>query len=361
MKKPGRPIWLFPLIAASPALLLAVLVVLFTRDLLALRAVDPAAIHRDLAERFPSKSFFLEPLPEKVHTLDRTKKQVFVFGSSTLLLSDGGVFPDYLEQQDPRLQVVNFGESGIESLSLKERVRAALKVARPDVMLVVIGDNDFNSAYQGYIIPTYFNKFGWLLRFPYLFYNNTKSISQFAPGEFYWYERLNRSRLLKLCQQLGLLRVDSREYQAINQLIVAYCLQNLQEITALAGAQGVPVVIITPVGNLHAEPYGDLSTTELYQKGLTAGDYGQALDYLKRARDSELFTYDLRAKSEMLAALRSLQGANVHLLDLEKILEARHFEFSGANFLDYVHFNDHSHRLLAEIIGGYLARNQLLR
>lgn len=353
---------LYIFVVATPALLLTAVVLLVAFDLYSLRRVDPAVILRDLEVKFPLRAITTSPLPDKLRSLDMARKKVFIFGGSTLLLSDGGVFPDYLEEVGDNLQVVNLGVSGIDSFSVRERVRETLAVARPDLIVINFGHNDINCAYQGYILQAYFTQFDWLLRIPYAFSDNSQPVSKFAPLEFFWYKRLYRPRLFNAFQRLGLLKINGKDYEPINRLILDYFIRNSSAIMDMAAAQNIPVVFMTPIGNLRAEPYGDITTTtEWYRKGLATNDYDQAIKYLKMARDAELFTYDLRAKSAIVEYLRSIQRPNVYVLDLEKTLEKRHFSFGSDVFLDYFHFADQTHRLTADIIRDFLARNQLPR
>jgi hypothetical protein len=121
------------------------------------------------------------------------------------------------------------------------------------------------------------------------------------------------------------------------------------------------VVLMTPVGNLHAEPFGDITVvTRHYRAGMASTDYKQSIAELKKARDAELITYDLRAKSPLIGYIRKVNRPNVHVLDLEKRLEEMRFGFGNEDFVDYFHFNDRSHRLLADVIYDFLKKNGLL-
>ncbi|MBU0673282.1 MAG: hypothetical protein KJ950_01410 [Proteobacteria bacterium] len=277
------------------------------------------------------------------------------------MLSDGGVFPDYLEQIDSDIQAVNFGENGIDSLLVRERVREALKIARPDLMFVLLGDNDYNTAFHNSIIPTYFDRLGWLLRLPYLFESEPAEITHFASHDFYWYKRLHQPELFNFLQKIGLFNIDIQKYQPINSLITQYCTQNLGVILDMASAQQIPVVVMTPIENLRAEPFGDIkTTTTLYKRGLSSTDYGESIRLLKAAKDTELFTYDLRAKSDIIESIRSLNRKNVYVLDLEKVLEKREFAFGSEDFVDYVHYNDRTHLMVADILYDFLSHNHLI-
>jgi lysophospholipase L1-like esterase len=352
---------LFHLILITPALMLLVLLLAVGFDLHALRAVDPAAVASALRDRLaarPPESF---PPPEKLFTLDPGKQTAFLFGASSLVLSDGAIFPDYLERISNGLQTVNFGVSGIDSFSVRLRVGQALDETRPDFIILYYGHNDFNNTYNGFIIPTYFRKFDYLLALPYLVHDKDRPDGVILSADWYWYARLMRPRIIRACEQLRLLDIRSAAYDPVNRLIVETFRRNNEAIISRAAARKVPVVLITPVGNLRAEPYGDLATTTaLYRQGMADTDYARSLSLLKQARDAEILTYDLRAKSALLDVIRSSERPGVYVLDLERELEQRHFSFGYDDFLDYFHFNDRSHRLVAQIIRDFLVRHRLL-
>jgi len=354
--------FLFYLILLLPALLLAVVLAVTAAELYAVRSIKPAEMLGRLREHLEQKSPSSFPMPDKLFIKDESKHTVFAFGSSDLLLSDGGVFPDYLEQHDRELNVINFGISGIDSFSVRQRIMEALALARPDLIILFFGHNDFNTAYHSVILPEYFEKFNALLRLPYLFHNKEKRTGVMLTDDFYWYSRLTRPKLYQAFQKLNVLALDHTAFEPIDALILEHFIRNYEAVLKVASTIDVPVLVLTPIGNLRAEPYGDLrTTTAWYRQGMTTRDYEQSLTLLKKARDSEIITYDLRAKSGMLNYLRSLRRPGVYVLDLENSLEKKQFGFGYSDFLDYVHLNDKTHRMLADMVYDYLVQNNLHR
>jgi hypothetical protein len=352
--------YLYYSIMAVPALLFLMLAVLFFRDLHALRTIDAAEIYRGLQNHLALREGVSFPLPEETFINDRSKKTVFVFGSSDLILSDGGVFPSYLEQRHSDLRVVNLGVMGIDSFLVRQRVFEALAVAKPDIIVLFLGHNDYNEAYHNSIQPDRFEKFDFLLKLPYVFFYKNKPVSPFATEEYGWFARLHRPRIFNLLQQMGMLTVRDADFEPVNALILDSFIRNNEAILDLAASRGIPVVLATPIGNLHAEPFGDIrTTTALYRKGMAEKDYTRSIGLLREAKDSEIFTYDLRAKSGLIRYLRGLKRPHVYVLDLEKRLEEMQFGFGNADFVDYVHLNDRSHRLLADIVYDFMRRKKL--
>jgi len=349
-------------VLSLPAVLMGIVVLVTALDIVQVRMIDQSTLYTGFRDHLLHKGPASFPLPEGIQERHPLKKTVFVFGESSLVLSDGKTFPDYLGSAHEGLQVVNFGVTGIDSLSVLQRVQEALAASVPDIMILYYGHNDYNNAYHGYLVPQYFERFNLLLRIPYLFYDKTRPVSAFSFGTFYWYGEMHRPRLYQLFEKAKLVDIHSASYAPVNGLILEYFMHHNEAIIRLAASRNVPVVLITPVGNLRAEPYGDLNaTTGAYRKGMETADYQQSIAYLKQARDSEIFTYDVRAKSGLVDYIRHFKRSGVYVLDLEKELETKQFGFGYSDFLDYFHFNDRSHRLLADMIYDFLKQKNLVR
>lgn len=352
----------FVLISSIPLCLLLGLIALITIDLVKVRRIDYTAIGRELQVHLNGKRpVSFAPPGELYAPLPPRSKRVFLFGESSLVLSDGMTFPHYLAASRRDLQVVNFGISGIDSISLHRRVEQALAVARPDIIVLYFGHNEYNNAYHGFILPRYFPKFDYLIRPAYLMYDENRPVTTFATGEYAWFSRLLRPRLYLALQRLRVMTLRHEDFSDINQVILDTFIRNSSAIMAMAAYRGIPVVFITPVCNLRAEPYGDLEgTSELHRRGLATEDRITSLSALRSARDAEFLTFDLRAKTPLLTYIRSIRQSGVHILDLEQELDARGFEFGDNDFADYFHLNDRSHRLVADIISGFLVGEKLV-
>jgi hypothetical protein len=344
----------FTVILIAPMLLLAGIALLVARDIREIRAVDPAEIRKNVTDYLAQRKPESFPFSGEILQQDGSRTTIFAFGASNLMLSDSGrTFPDYLAESHNDIRVVNLGVSGIDSFSIRQRVSEALSAARPDLILLYYGDNDYNSAYHNALLPAYFEKFDSLLRLPYVFYSTT--------GAYEWFARLNRPKLYKFFETLRLIRIDHTAFEPANQIILDYFILNNEAILKMASDRSIPVVLITPVGNLHAEPYGDTETSTFYGNGMAATDYLQSHVSLQKAIDTEIFTYDLRAKSPLFRYMRNTDYPNVHVLDLGRKLEEKRFGFGKDDFLDYVHFNDKSHRLVAGVIYDFLKQNNLIK
>lgn len=342
---------LFYCIMLFPALFIAVVLIFLGRDLYEISKVDPAEIRLSLESHLANKKPLSFPFPEKALHLNPKKKTVFVFGESSVVISNGGTFSDFIELNHPELQVVNFGLSGVDSFTIRQRVGEALSFARPDIIILYYGHNDYNNAYQGFIMPRYFEKFNFVLSVLRRFHNFDEPTGVILHQDQYWFARLYRPILYKLFEKIGLINIKSSDYAPINELIAKHYEQNNEAIMDMAASKKAPVILITPVGNWHAEPYGDINTTTaLYQQGMATTDYRQSIHKLILAKDSETLTYDLRAKSLIVQYIRKYSQPGVYVLDLEERLEAMRFNFSYSDFLDYFHFNEKTHSIIARLI-----------
>lgn len=350
---------LYYVILILPAFILIVVILSTARDLHAIRRANPQDIYRTLLNHSSKPISF--PMPDSIYVRKQGATLIYVFGASSLAISDGNTFPYYLNEGRDNLHVVNLGVDGINSVLLRQRVAEALKIARPDIIVLYFGHNDYNNVYQGIVMPRYFDKFHLLLWPSQLINMGSRKPCVLEYDEYYWYSRLTRPRLIKLFESLGLIEIRQDQYEPINKYILDKYVTHSTAIMDLAASKGIPIVFITPIGNLRAEPFGDIdTTTKLYDRGMKESNYRESIGYLKAAKDKEIFTYDLRAKAPLVNYIRNMQIANVYALDLERQLEDSEFEFGYSNFLDYFHFNDSTHRIVADAIYRFIKEKNLI-
>lgn len=348
----------FYAILASPAAALLTLVVLVAADLHAINSTDPRQVYQRLRSAYSKLKSF--PMPDDISARPPGTTVVHVFGGSSLVISDGATFPAYLGLERDHLHVVNLGINGLSSALVRQRVDDALAVARPDVMVFYMGHNDYNNVYHGLVIPEYFDQFEYLIWPSYLISAALRRLAGEERQDFHWFSRMTRPRIFKLFQRMGLVDLRQEDYAIVNDFALQNFVENTNAIIAKTTALGIPVVFVTPISNLRAEPFGDLETARLYELGMRSPDYRESLRYLKAARDRGFLTYDIRAKSPLVDHVRSLSYTNVHPFDLEGLLESRGVEFGYADFLDHFHFNDRTHRIVADAIYDFLEERRLI-
>lgn len=358
---------IFWAVLLSPAFVVLFFLFAFISDGLQLNRIDHDNIGKSLTGYLQTKEPTTFPPPEDLSAADSTHANIYVFGESSVVLTDKFTFSHYLEKNlneaVPDANVTNFGIPGIDSYSVKKRVSQALRFApaKPKVLLLYYGHNDYNVAYDNIINIGYDDAFNIFLKIgnsisggKFNFPDQKYVFNSEKFGELYWYARFRRPVFLNLAQKAGLFKVDNARYDGYNEMILERFKKNTEEILMMAKEAGIPVVLVTPIGNLHAKPYGAIEIVDQnYKQGLSAREYKESYDYLMKARDNEIFTGDIRAKTPLNDYLRSLHnGTSVFVFDLEKDFSEEKFAFDESNFLDYFHFNDKAHQKIA----GYLAK-----
>ena len=107
-------------------------------------------------------------------------------------------------------------------------------------------------------------------------------------------------------------------------------------------------MLITPIGNLTWEPFGPrASVTDVFVMGMEAKEPELRVEWLVSARDNEVITADMRAKSALHQSLRDRHGDGVRVLDLQTRLQDQGFAFGSVHFRDYLHFTDSGFEVLA--------------
>jgi hypothetical protein len=136
----------------------------------------------------------------------------------------------------------------------------------------------------------------------------------------------------------------------------------METIINITASNNIPIILIIPIGNLRAEPYGAIDeVTYYYEKGLRSKNYSQSIYYLKKAREAETLTSDIRVKQGLIEYLKSINHTGVYTYDLESELTSEKFEFGNHDFIDYFHFNENSHKLIAAHIYNFILEKKELR
>lgn len=330
---------------------------------------DHKALCAQLARSLETKRATWFSLPKDFNK--GTAADVYVFGESSLLLSDGENFPQLLQKklsrEFPRMRIVNLGYSGIDSLSILARVLQSLDSAKkpPAAIILYYGHNDYDNAYNEYLLPIIGMKTPDILLDARYTLTNQGAKRKYCPEaacDRVYYLRTKRPAFIRLFQRVGLLRIRAADYACYNRMILNYFKKNTESIIRNVTSRKIPVIIVTPIGNLHAEPCGDLHVTDkLFRLGLREKDYGKAFEYLSKARDSETCSYDVRAKSDLTRYIRNIHHDGVRVVDLEGILMRRKFKFDNSEFMDYFHMNASTHYIVASVLADAIVRDPEIR
>jgi lysophospholipase L1-like esterase len=258
---------------------------------------------------------------------------------------------ELLRQRNPNLQMVNLGISGIESRALVEQFEESLSrgMGLPTLLVIYAGHNDYNVLYHASLT----RKFDLFEPLFYLLAPFTR------PGLNHGMTVYLRSRvppLVEWLQRRGLVDFSTLSLTAVNRAIAVRFERNLERIVKQCKGRAIPVMLVTPVGNLLAHPYGSLaSTTAPYLLGLSLPPGEARLALLRVAQESEFLTFDIRAKAGVREAMHSLAEPAVFVADLDGWLVAQGVRLDGRLFSDYFHFTKWGHAKVAEFLHQELA------
>jgi lysophospholipase L1-like esterase len=307
-------------------------------------------------------------------------RTIFTFGGSSLVgerMTE--VFPAELQRAlnasgRGDFRVVNLGWPGHDSFSVRNRVQAVLEQARPGLVVIYSGHNDYTCVYAGNRrSPVTVRRSLYLV-------SDTLLVRQLFRLAHWWQWRGYAARArpdfeayLKMfvepaaadwLRRARLLDFPSDHLQPVNRVVLKHYARNIRAITSACRARGVPVLLVTPISNLARPPVGSSpEARRLYDRHYMPGELsttsdGAHLEGLVRAKDLDVFNYDIRAKSALLNFLRSQPGDGVYLLDLERRLLAEGIDFK-ASFLDLVHMQRPLHRRVGRMMAAAILRRKL--
>ena len=338
---------IFNLILWLPTVLVSFLVIWIVVDLVRLNAVRHAEIRQSVEAYLEQKRPIPMPWPKQFNRVGAHHKRIYLFGASSVVLSDGATFNQPLEgrltrELNPNIRLINFGYCGVDSHAIR---KAALKSMEdgallPDLLLFYMGHNDYANAYHHVISASYD------------FFIPLQAVAWLFSGrdcDFEAYLRQVTPELMEWLQETGLVEIDGHDYGCYDRLIIDRFKENLDVILDRAALLGIPVILITPVGSLRQQPYGRRSlVTKFYRQGLVEKRYERMIEFLTLARDKEILTFDVRAKSEFLKNLRGLRRPGVFVYDLQRAWREAGRQFGPEEFLDYFHLKASAHKDLAD-------------
>lgn len=287
---------------------------------------------------------------------------IYVFGASSVVAPDmDHVFPAYLDRKTGE-KVINFGMDGIFSGLIRQRISAALDNSKkPGLIILYMGHNDYDRIYWNFkkekplIRDSLLEKpAGILENFRFRNYEFTEEIEKQGPAYVPVFTNIDwviEPNAKKLLERINIIRFNQSYYNKFNRLILKHYSENIYRIIKITQEQDIPLVIITPISNLETEPFGVYEyTTAPYNKGMNEQNYRKRIQLLSAARDNEIYSGHMRAKSDMIDFIRSINETDVTIIDLEKELKKIKFNFSYDDFYDYVHMRKETHKLVAEIV-----------
>lgn len=356
-------------LALLPALLLLAWLALLAKDVWATKRYEDPAWVAAQVHAIDHYGGHTEPLTLEPDA-PGADGRILVLGSSSVAAPNRSNFTDplvrHLAEAGRNIQVTNIGWEGMTSWDLRARLDTALaQVDQGDLtvdgVVLYLGHNDVTyTLHYALAMP----RFDALIAPTWVAVG--EPFRERDAGDQYWIFAHRRvPRILKLLQEVGWLHLEPETFAPLEEAAVARFRTEVGAMVDTLRARGIPVLLVTPVGNLDTEPYGPIQvTTRLWQEGLATEDPAVRLQLLLLARDSEVFTPDMRAKSSLLNVLRDLgthpgPQVPVQLCDLEVRLPAKGLGIGDDLFVDPVHLSEVGFDETTGVIAGCLLEGVL--
>lgn len=282
--------------------------------------------------------------------------RVFFFGSSSIAAPSRQAFDASLQaaldDAGRDLQFDNLGWDGLTSWHVRQRLQETFDQADtrgivPDLVVLYYGHNDVTYTYHYALDKPGFDAlfgFSWVL--------TGEAFREHDAGHTYFFYKHRRVPfVLDVLQRRGLVTLPADAFEPLLPKTLDGYRASTDGIVADLQARGVPLLLATPVGQLAMQPYGPLeSATRLWEAAGSADTYDARMALLLAARDAEVWTPDMRAKTPMNDILRQTAAAHddVSMCDIERAFLDQQLPFDGSMFTDPVHFSAEGRRHLAE-------------
>lgn len=387
--KPPARRWIFRLVLLSPLLCLIVVAGSCVVRVVKIQSTTDEEILEQVAQDLEHKQgegyqvqykdgqagvFYLETPHFQPLDVKPGERVIYAFGGSSLVAPMGESFPEEVQRgaQAAGLpwRVFNYGNYGFDSYSVRVRLKVALQHRPPDLVLIYSGHNDFTYSYWNLVLPQLYLVSGApvLQALARLGYALGKMFQHREPGNpgppFEKFRRasLEPAMFRLVNRSLGLFAGRKALFEKVNKLALQAYEKNMAAMLRICREAGVPVLLVTPVFNLHFRPTGlDGEAEELFNRGLAAASYEQRIKLLVQAKDADVFSGMIRAKSSLLDYLRGLQAPPaVSVLQLDKALYSTEQPLDGTQFEDSLHLWVPFHKLVAQHIFKHITSNGLL-
>jgi lysophospholipase L1-like esterase len=379
---------LFRLILLSPLLVLLLVLGAFGLSIVRVNRVGQGVVMEEMeavARSMPPAPFKLKGTeteaayqemegPNRKVKVRPDDQVIFTFGGSSLFFPEGESMPKQLQrlarQEGHKVSVANFSFYGLRVFDLATRVKHSLAWRKPDLVIYYGGHNDYSFWYRNHVLPHFYilepsPVLRWLtMRVEGLVTFLSTRIEMNWGGELSNFPQVVlEPALLSWTQRMGLVTISSALFEKVDRLALDRYKQYLARIVQVTGEAKVPLLIITPVGNLHEAPVGIGGDAEaLFRQGLQETDHSKHVALLRQARDAERFNFTIRAKEPLLAHLRSLPADNHHvsLLDLASLWPRAGQHLDQQIFSDSIHLIPKLHNKMARRVLAHVESQGLL-
>lgn len=308
---------------------------------------DKQEILSELKEYLKKRSFEDKLIPPDFLE-DKERKLAYVFGGSSVVLNyptekKNEVFSYFLDEAISDFQIINLGKEGSDSFYIRDYFKVE-DAPKPNVVFIYSGHNDYTNAYRKIVRPPFYLLKGTVISWWVKYFARYKE----NPN---WFLNYNlEPKTFQFFEKLGLVKLDISFFQKVDTLIENSYRENLSYIVEKAKREGIKVVLLSPISNLHLLPW-ETANQRKYFKALKS-NFAERTMKLKEIRDSDYLAPDTRAKRKIHEILKGLASPKegIFFISLEEELERRERELDKKAFYDYFHFYRDFHKEVAEII-----------
>ncbi len=322
----------------------------------------------DTIDRNVYSNYDFSAYEQEIKKIDLKQENIYFFGGSSLVFAERNfkeVFPYMIDKiASSKYKIHNFGLSGADSNHLKLKIQKAINhsIQKPHFILIYSGHNDYSNAYFNYNRCPSPRNFLLLDKFYKILYSRYPEELIFSEEGYDLFFCFKLLQTFSYFDRIGIIDSRTEGFDNFNQKILKRYKDNIQYIINLSQKNNIPLIIVTPIGNLEEEPLGNKEVFKIFNKGMHENNYTKKINLLIKAKDLEFLTYNIRAKTPLLDFLRNIEGEyeNVYVFDLENKLKSMNVFFGYNLFYDCLHFNSRGHEMVSDLIFEFLLEKKLI-
>ncbi len=333
--------FLFSFVLLLPALCFVAFFIALVIHYFSLQKIDSKTVLEALNRSYQQTYWEREHIRKGTALIN--DKTIVALGESSLLLPGNCNGPLSSEtftalMNKSGMNVVNLGYCGDDSRGVIDSLTIILKEKKPRALLFYLGHNDYSNVNRDIILkPTRLIDSSWISSLPFLSSDNKFKLSYFVTNAI-------EAALIEVYRAINPKLFNTSEYKKYNEAISEHLIKNYQTIIALCRSHHVPMIFITPVGNLLYPPVAaDQKTKKLYKKGIEKKDLG----LLQQVNERDFFGHDQRAKKAAREFLLSQVSNDLIVVDVDKALVGKNdLDLYSKYFSDIFHFTKEGHEFV---------------
>jgi lysophospholipase L1-like esterase len=275
------------------------------------------------------------------------KKTIVALGGSTLVVPgkcDGkdkfpGTFPELLnnEFKTNGLSVLNLGLCGEDSRGTLVAIDYILKTKRPAAFLLLLGHSDYSNVNRDLILSqTSLINTEFLMKkvFFFLPLGIKFQLDHFLKNTF-------EAGLIKIYRSVDHSLFNKNIFKNYSSMVSDHFETILQQIVLLCHEKHIPLILLTPAGNLLYPPVAaDEEVMTAYNKGMKTKN----IALLSEVSEEDYFGFDQRAKKMASVIINKQASKDVLVIDLNEDFLKKDTKFFSESFSDIFHLTEDGHK-----------------